>query len=124
MQQFGRQYPQQRPFKPEFKLADFDRNPEIKYRGVFELYGGEQFRENGLRFRIVIELRTYTDAFLEKKKLLMKKKDQRERVCREWNCTFDQWITNFGELKTLSPSTTKQMGAEAMGVMLLLVAQE
>ncbi len=29
----------------------------------------------------------------------MKKKDQRERLCREWNCTLEQWVTNFGELK-------------------------
>lgn len=98
------------------RLADFDRNPDIKDRGVFALYGGEQFREDGLRFKTVIELRSYTDAFLEKKKLLMKKKDQRERVCREWNCTLDQWITNFGELKTLAPSTTKQNGSGGSNV--------
>jgi hypothetical protein len=71
--------------------------------------------QNGLRFKTVAELSVYTDAHIEKKKLLQKKKELKERVCREWNSTLDQWVTNFGELKPLSSSVANGSTGTAQG---------
>jgi hypothetical protein len=45
------------------------------------------------------KLQAHTNAFLERKKLLRKKKESKDmRECRELYCTSFQWITDFGRL--------------------------
>ena len=56
-----------------------------------------QFHEDGLRFSTLGELKQHTDRFMERKKLLQKKKDVREY--REWYCTANQWVTDFNALR-------------------------
>lgn len=89
--------PPPRMSKPEFKLLDFDRQPELKSRALRNLYEGRphQCFEDGLRFTNLQQLRQHTDGILERKKLMKKKSDRKEPQNREWFCTLPQWITNF-----------------------------
>lgn len=82
------------------RLADFEKFPDIKVRGVRALYDDQphQSREDGLRFKKQADLWQHTESLIEKKKLLKKKSDKKEPQYREWNCSLDQWITNFNTL--------------------------
>lgn len=80
---------------PKFRPEELGRNPE---RGVRALYAGDQYHEDGLRFLSLKKLQKHTDAFLEQKKLLRKKKDS-VREFREWFCTAAQWVSDFNALQ-------------------------
>jgi hypothetical protein len=46
-------------------------------------------------------LQKHHDAYLERKKLLKKKKENKDiRESREWYCRLDQWISDFNSLTT------------------------
>lgn len=108
--------------KPEFKLADFDKQPELKSRALRNLYDGRphQCYEDGLRFTNLQQLRQHTDSILERKKLLKKKSDRKEPQNREWFCTLPQWITNFQSMVLGATSadaiTSGQSGGYGSGI--------
>ena len=63
--------------------------------------------QDGLRFKTLASLQEHTNAFLERKKLLLKKKDNNSvRECREWYCSINQWVTDFNRLSVSSALTS------------------
>lgn len=77
--------------------------------------------KDGLRFASLALLQAHTDAYLERKKILKKKKessDSRER--RGWYCTTSQWITDFNSLI----ENSKGMNANSSGVLQNLLDEE
>lgn len=98
-------------------MEELGRNPEPALRGLYaerpHLYheviilciGNQSYLyhtaaiQDGLRFKTLALLHEHTNAFLERKKLLKKKKESANvRECREWYCASSQWVTDFNRL--------------------------
>ncbi len=59
-----------------------------------------------MRFRTLLQLQQHTNAYIERKKLLQKKKDNKEiREFRELYCKLSQWISDFNALDKRKMST-------------------
>eukprot|EP01038_Epipyxis_sp_PR26KG_P007574 gene7574-10318_t len=81
--------------KVPFRIEELGRNPEVAVR---VLYSGQQYHEDGLRFATLLLLQKHTDEFLERKKLVRKRKENKEREFREYYCNSMQWVSNFNVL--------------------------
>ncbi len=56
--------------------------------------------QDGLRFSTLAQLKQHTDDYLERKKLLQRRRDGSSlvREYREWYCSRTQWISDFNAL--------------------------
>lgn len=72
----------------------------IFYNNIYIIYN-----KDGLRFSSLSLLKQHTDEYMERKKLLLKKKSISSREYRDWYCTSSQWITDFNALHTNDMNT-------------------
>lgn len=94
---------------PVFNTSDLSKRSESAIRSLYSDMP-HQYHEDALRFRTLAQLQQHTDAFLEKKKLLLKKKDatnKEARLYREWYCLLEQWISDFNALDLTGNTTTQ-----------------
>lgn len=85
--------------KPEFNVQDLTtRRPDGMVKALY-FDQPHQFHEDGLRFRTLSLLQRHSVTYFERKKLLQKRKDNKEsRLFREMYCKLSQWVTDFNAL--------------------------
>jgi hypothetical protein len=86
--------------KPKFRPEDLDRRADRFTSIISNLYKNQKYQyvEDGMRFKSLTELAKHTDACLTKKEIHRKQELANERVCRQWYCTSNQWVTDFSAL--------------------------
>jgi len=92
---------------PPFRVEELGRNPEPMLRALYS-DRPHQYHEDGLRFKTLALLQEHTNAFLERKKVLKKKKESTNvRECREWYCSAAQWVSDFSRLQLGQDASTE-----------------
>jgi len=70
--------------------------------------------QDGLRFSSRTLLKQHTDEYMERKKLLQKRKSAATREYREWYCTSSQWTSDFNALLSVGATSGSGINKSAL----------